>query len=315
MASQRNRQLDCPNHATVAVTGATGALGSALVSELARRGYRVRAIDIRLDAIQERVLGVEYFQHDLASDDKPLAQILSGAQVVYHCAALHGKDLSSVSHDAFFTNNILSSFNVLSACETALCGRIVATSSTSIYGASRNEAEMAIWYDERSTPHCTDVYDRTKLVTERLCADAARRGCPAVAVSLRAARFFVGDVDDHNVRKLYRDVDLRDVVAAHLLAGTADLSPGHHVFNIASENHFSRSQAELLFRDPVRAISKQFPAVSKAAHELGWNLPDCIDRIYDIGRAKAVLGYQPAYTFGSFLRSKAKQTLEREQHQ
>src|SRR5207245_6193192 len=69
----------------VAVTGATGLLGSEVVRELTHAGTAVRAVVRREPAPGEQIPGVEYVVADLGA---PLATgALRGVGVVWHCAA------------------------------------------------------------------------------------------------------------------------------------------------------------------------------------------------------------------------------------
>ena len=282
----------------IAVTGARGALGGSLVSVLAgSAGRSVVAID--KDKPDRGGPNVDVRCLDLRDFDE-LKAALEGVEKVFHCASLHGKDLHHTPHDTFFANNVLSLFNVLSICEQVGCSRLIVTSSTSIYGASIREIVSTPWYTETVTPLCTDVYDRTKLIGEQLCSDAARRANMTI-VSLRTARFFIGDWVSHNIRKLYRDVDIRDVVQAHLLAEQADLPPGHHVYNIASEPCFHPQEGLRLYEDPGPLLYERFPILRDLVRERGWVLPLRIDRVYDINRAQQHLGYRPRFTFSHFL--------------
>lgn len=65
------------------VTGGTGAIGGAVVEELARRGHRVRSIGRR--SVEARA-GVEQRVADFTDRDAAI-EAMAGASVVYHCAA------------------------------------------------------------------------------------------------------------------------------------------------------------------------------------------------------------------------------------
>src|SRR5205823_14416651 len=72
------------------VTGATGLLGSHVAEQLIRRGERVRAmVRPSSDTTLLRSLGVELVTGDLL-DAAAVRQALTGAGVVYHCAARVG---------------------------------------------------------------------------------------------------------------------------------------------------------------------------------------------------------------------------------
>ncbi len=68
----------------VLVTGGTGVLGAAVVSELARRGAVPRILS-RRGAPSGAPAGIEWARGDLGREDG-LAEALAGAEVVIHCA-------------------------------------------------------------------------------------------------------------------------------------------------------------------------------------------------------------------------------------
>src|SRR5437763_1933268 len=73
------------------VTGATGLLGSHVAEQLVARGERVRALVRQSsDVTFLRGLGVELAEGDL-KDFASLQRAVTGADVVYHCAAQVGE--------------------------------------------------------------------------------------------------------------------------------------------------------------------------------------------------------------------------------
>ncbi len=71
----------------VAVTGGTGFIGGQLVKRLVSEGYPVRILTRRPAAQVDVPDGVEVFQGDLVGDLAVLEKFVSGAAVLYHCAA------------------------------------------------------------------------------------------------------------------------------------------------------------------------------------------------------------------------------------
>src|SRR4051794_10375415 len=101
------------------VTGATGLLGSHIAEQLIRRGERVRAlVRQNSDTTFLRSLGVELVTGDLLDADT-LRQALTGAAVVYHCAARVG-DWGSWAQ--FRAEVIDTTANLVAACRAAAVG-------------------------------------------------------------------------------------------------------------------------------------------------------------------------------------------------
>ena len=148
------------------------------------------------------------------TDERALASLVEGVDVVVHTAALHGLHLRTADPNMFFTNNVLSFFHLLRACSSNKVPQLVFTSSTSLYGASVQRPQgRAVWYHSPSPVTCCDLYDCTKLLAEQLCESLAQKESIGVTV-LRVARFFVEEEISFNLCKLFRTVDLRDVVRA-----------------------------------------------------------------------------------------------------
>lgn len=70
----------------IALTGATGFIGTALLSQLTAAGWHVRALCRRREAgTTDALPGVEWVQGDL-DDSRALEALVAGAQAVVHCA-------------------------------------------------------------------------------------------------------------------------------------------------------------------------------------------------------------------------------------
>ena len=129
---------------TVAVTGATGFIGSVLVAKLAISGWKVRALTRRHVFSQKNNLTIEWIHGDLDCDDV-LHELVSGVEAVIHCAgATKGK-----SWRDFYQANVIGTRNILrAAANSASCSRFLYISSLaarepslSWYAQSKFEAE------------------------------------------------------------------------------------------------------------------------------------------------------------------------------
>lgn len=127
----------------LAITGATGFVGSALVDAALAAGHRVRALARRPQPPRE---GVEWVQGDLA--DKPaLTALAAGADAVIHVAGL----TTAPDPATFAAANITGTGNVMQMMEAAGTRRLVFVSSLaarepglSDYGASKTRAEQVV---------------------------------------------------------------------------------------------------------------------------------------------------------------------------
>ncbi|PKP65582.1 MAG: epimerase [Alphaproteobacteria bacterium HGW-Alphaproteobacteria-7] len=127
----------------LAITGATGFVGSAVMEAALAAGHQVRALARR--AQPERA-GVEWVPGDLA-DRAALAALAQGADAVIHVAGL----TNTPDPAEFETANVTGTANVIAAAKEAGTRRMVFVSSLasrmpalSAYGASKARAETLV---------------------------------------------------------------------------------------------------------------------------------------------------------------------------
>lgn len=128
---------------TIALTGATGFVGQAVLDEAERRELSLRALTRRP---QEPRKGVTWVEGSL-TDPASLAELVQGASAVLHVAAL------TTAPDAatFAAANVTGTADLLAAASAAAAKRFVFVSSLSarepglsLYGASKAAAEKLV---------------------------------------------------------------------------------------------------------------------------------------------------------------------------
>ena len=129
--------------APVAITGATGFVGQAVLDEAARRGTQVRALTRREQAARE---GVEWVRGDLTDTDA-MERLCDGTAALVHIAGL----TSSTDTSAFHAANVEGTQRLLDAASQAGTERLVFVSSLaarepglSAYGKSKADAEALV---------------------------------------------------------------------------------------------------------------------------------------------------------------------------
>ncbi len=127
----------------LAITGATGFVGSAVLAEALAQGHRVKAL-ARRD--QPALDGVEWVRGDL-EDTAALAALVGGADAVIHVAGL----TNTPDPAQFAAANVTGTANVIGAMKGAGLKRLVFVSSLSArmpelsaYGASKARAEALV---------------------------------------------------------------------------------------------------------------------------------------------------------------------------
>ena len=164
----------------IAVTGASGFVGSAVIEALMAEPARLRAItrpkSSRAPARSDRV---EVVEADMR-DPKAMASALRGARFLFHIAAdyrIWARDPGEI-----FENNVAGARAVLSAADEAGLERIVYTSSVATLKPNADGAPA----DERARcplPAAIGAYKRSKIAAEQLVEDQIGKGLPGVIVN------------------------------------------------------------------------------------------------------------------------------------
>lgn len=157
---------------TVVVTGAGGFIGSALVERLVAEGAHVRAM-LRytsrgqrgcLDELAEATLrDVDITLGDVRDVDA-VREVLRGADVIFHLAALIGIPYSYEHPQEVIDTNVMGTSNVLIAAkELGTLERIVLTSTSEVYGSA-----LRIPIDEEHPLQAQSPYSATKIAGDAL---------------------------------------------------------------------------------------------------------------------------------------------------
>lgn len=164
----------------IAVTGATGHLGHALVPALLQAGHQVRLLHRRPPARPSPIQhpGLSHRVIDPLDVDN-LVQVLQGTDAVVHAAAALTGD-EATQHQATVAGTQV----MLQAMQQAGVTRLVGISSMSVYDYAVLPPGSTL--DERSplepNPHLRDVYTRCKLAQDALFRQFAQTGAAVVVL-------------------------------------------------------------------------------------------------------------------------------------
>jgi nucleoside-diphosphate-sugar epimerase len=158
------------NQVKVLVTGAGGFIGHHLVSNLKKRGYWVRGVDLehpeygKTEADEFEILDLRRWDNCL--------QATRGVEHVYALAAdMGGMGFISANHARILHNNALINFHTLEAARTNGAQRYLYTSSACIYPEYLQEDANVkpLKEDDAYPAKPQDAYGWEKLITERIC--------------------------------------------------------------------------------------------------------------------------------------------------
>jgi UDP-glucose 4-epimerase len=286
----------------VLVTGSAGHLGEALVRVLRASGRDVAGLDLLPSPFTTTTGSI--------ADRATVRRCLDGVGTVLHPATLHKPHVGSHRRQDFVDTNITGTLTLLEEAAAAGVGSFVFTSTTSAFGRALTPAPgaPAAWITEEVTPVPRNIYGVTKTAAEDLCALVhAEHGLPVVV--LRTSRFFpeADDADevrtaypDANVKAneyLYRRADIADVVDAHLLAMDRAPAIGFAPYIVSATTPFTPADLPALRADAPAVVRRLFPDQEAEYARRGWRMFPQIDRVYVNERARAELGWAPAYDF------------------
>lgn len=215
------------------VTGGTGFIGSHVVRRLLREGVPVRClVRPRSNRANLKDLKVDLIEGDL-TDSASLRWAIAGCDTIFHVAAdyrlwaLHPEEIDRI--------NVQGTRNLLQEAVTARVSRVVYTSSVAAVGRPENNGKLGVG-DERFDPtpaQLVSPYKRSKLASELVAREFARKGLPVVIVN-PSAPIGSHDIKPTPTGKIIVDflnrrmpayletgmnfVDVEDVAAGHILA-------------------------------------------------------------------------------------------------
>jgi NAD dependent epimerase/dehydratase len=128
-----------------AVTGAEGFIGSHLVEGLVRRGHRVKAMVLYnmwsstgwLETLAPEVTDQVDVVFGDVRDPATVRELVEGASVVYHLAAIGSVPYSYSAPRSFIDTNTIGTMHVLEAARACRTPRVVHTSTSETYGTAR----------------------------------------------------------------------------------------------------------------------------------------------------------------------------------
>ena len=297
------------------VTGATGAIGPAVVAALSATH------DVRTSSRQPPTVGlfatpVTSFTGDI-SDAAALRRAAHGAEVIVHLAALlHIVDPPPEMRAEYERVNVEGTAAVIDAAFSEAVSRVVLMSTIAVYGyAARTRL------DEDSPVHPDTFYGETKASAERVALAAQRADGRPLTTVLRSAAVYgpriKGNYDrlvralargrfvpigpGDNLRTLVYD---RDLAAATALAASHPAAAGR-VYNVSDGaphplREIIAAICEALGRRPPRWHAPVAPVrlALRAGSVIDRRLPRLLDKYLeevavDAARIQAELGFTP----------------------
>ena len=175
--------------ANVLLTGGAGYIGSHTAVALTERGHQVIILDNFANSEREvperlrRLTGRTF--HLIEADIRDTVAVSAALaafpiDAVIHFAALKAVGESEADPLLYYDMNIVGTIRLLEAMQARSIGRIVFSSSATVYGQPDSSPIL-----EDAPTRVQNIYGRTKLVMENLITDLARTGKLRGAANLR----------------------------------------------------------------------------------------------------------------------------------
>jgi nucleoside-diphosphate-sugar epimerase len=319
--------LPRPEPGHVVVTGVAGFIGSFLAEALLQQGYEVVGIDAFTPcySVRDKRANLAGLRRRpgfwLVEDDLTRMELdawLEGTSVVLHQAAQPGVRSSwGKDFPIYVSNNVVATQRLLEACVRAGVPRVIAASSSSVYGDAPSYPTT-----EESVTRPVSPYGVTKLAAEHLCLAYAQPAVSSMAVAalryftvygprqrpdMGFRRFIEAALDGRPIT-VYGDGEqtrdftyVADAVAANLRAITAPIRA--EAINIGGGRRVSLNEAiDVIGRVTGRRLRiERRPAPPGDARHTG----------ADGTRAEALLGYRPLTDLVEGLAAEAAWLAER----
>lgn len=244
----------------VAVTGAPGFVGSHLCEELLSQGYRVRAVHrpgSKLDfllGLQKRFPALQLVVADI-NDASSLVPVFTGAQAVFHLAALYRE--AKFPDSEYWRVNFEGTKTVLQQAQVCGVTRTIYCSTTGVHG---NIDSPPAREDFRYSP--CDVYQESKTEAEKFVLDWAVHHGDACIIRPT----MIWGPRDTRIFKLFRGIYTRrlpiigDGKTLNHWILVEDLA---RAFRLAAENPKTRGQVYLIGGERVVTLEHTMQTISK----------------------------------------------------
>lgn len=272
----------------IAITGGNGRLGSEATACARTRGHDVTVID-RAGAPSAGSAIIDLTDFDSVSG--VIGQ--GGFDAVIHLAGMPGR--TRAAGDVLFRNNMLTSYNVLTAARQHAVQKIVFASSETILGLPFDTppAELPITENSPTSYRVRHDYGTVKYLEDRIAQQMAADD-PGLSISAMMlttivlpemyAEFarFEDDVRGRGYN-LWSYTDVRDAAQGVVLASEHS-HPGYERFILAAD--------DTVMWTSTRALIDRFHPTSRLTRALGTH-----ESLFSNEKAKRVLGYSPKFSW------------------
>ncbi|HUA40094.1 MAG TPA: NAD(P)-dependent oxidoreductase [Streptosporangiaceae bacterium] len=277
----------------VVLTGGSGKLGRACLTELLEHGYSVTNVDL-VRPHDDPSPFVRADLTDMGQTMEVLHQVDDrhrGVDAVVHLGAVPAPGWAPGAE--LFRNNVVSTYNVFAAARHLGIRTIVSASSETVLGLPFSAPPPYVPVDEEYPPRPETAYALSKTVGEEMARHFCRWDPAMKIISLRFSNVMLTEdyaqfpeFDDDPVRRkwnLWSYIDARDAAQAVRKAVEAPIT-GAEVFIIASP--------DTVMSKPITSLVEEF------FPDVPWRREvEPHESMFDTAKARRLLGYEPQYSW------------------
>jgi len=282
--------------ARILVTGAAGHLGSHLAPALVREGYEVVALDMAEP--EGQAPGVRFVRASL-NDDEAVRGTLERVDLICHAASIH--PWKKYTDEQFLDANIKGTWNLYRTAAEVGVQRVELTSSIAAIGY-HNLPPGASPIREDASFALGDLYSFTKHAQEDTARLFAGQG-KVRTIALRPPPFMPrGDLET-GFSLLRPFAVVNDMVTAHVAAARAllvdEALESFEAFFVTNRLPYTREDVVLARREGTLRplVEKHWPGAWEWLSERGYDGAKGNTNVYDISKARRLLGWEPAFNF------------------
>lgn len=276
----------------ILVSGASGFVGSYLCDSLK---YRCNLTAL---VFNKEIKGVKSISADITKR-KDVLKIKDHYDLIFHVAGLVQKPGNKP--EDYFNVNAIGTVNILELCKQNKIKNLILSSTIEVYGEPQYFP-----IDENHPKIPKNFYGMSKLLAEDFCREYAREHKIDLAIlrysyiqgrgqfKKRVVPVFIDNaingkdiVIDGSGKDTYDFVDIHDVVEANLLAAF-NKNAKNHEFNIATGKETSINELAEIIRELIN------PKIKIKLNHM--NKEKQKRFVFDISKARTLLGYTPRYT-------------------
>lgn len=292
--------VDDKTRGKLLVIGSSGRLGRAILNEASLQGWAGVGLDPRpLPTTKQQPANTELHVGAI-EDETLLSKAMQGVTHLIHTGGLHGEHLATHTLSDFLRCNVETVGNLIEQSLHHNIRNICLSSTLEVLVGRDYAASGAGVLDERSPVRPDSAYSISKVLQEQLGACLAQRHSASIS-SLRYMAFGYKSKDRLGQGLLSRYLTEEDAGRAAIQAVLTNDLRGE-IFHIGPQSPLTNQDILHALKAPEEVLEKYYPGSLAIIKKSGQQIKaDLFWPTTSIEKARQFLGWEPKYTFTSWL--------------